>query len=314
MVHVDSVPRGLKCKCICPYCQEQLLARHGDIREHGFAHHSNTRQATLNICYMVVLYKLAEQLIQEKKRIRTPSYYGIYKGTDIEFIDVKIDSRFERMDKQPDVIATANDGSQYLIEFLFKYKVQHKQPIDYNQLTCLEINLSNQTLESLESFLFSSDEDRRWVNNVIYFNQIETTYRNAGRPVKIVSKSDCSLCEIKHLCCAIKNLYIENNGQTYRLCKSKTYTETLNELKEQEQQIKEKNIEHQEEQQNKSKSRENNINDKFEISCLNCEFNLQWANKDNIAVCGCYSSFNISKYNNPDYAVNCSHFKNKNIL
>ena len=66
MVHVDSVPRGLRCGCTCPNCHEPLLARHGEKNEHGFAHHSDTRGANLNICCMVILYKLAEQIIQTK--------------------------------------------------------------------------------------------------------------------------------------------------------------------------------------------------------------------------------------------------------
>lgn len=45
MVYVDSVPRGLQCDCVCPYCHERLMARHGDQREHGFAHHSDNRGA-----------------------------------------------------------------------------------------------------------------------------------------------------------------------------------------------------------------------------------------------------------------------------
>lgn len=53
MVHVDSVSRGLQCGCTCPNCHEPLLARHGEKNEHGFAHHSDTRGANLNICYMV---------------------------------------------------------------------------------------------------------------------------------------------------------------------------------------------------------------------------------------------------------------------
>ncbi len=24
MVHVDSVPRGLQCECVCPYCHENM--------------------------------------------------------------------------------------------------------------------------------------------------------------------------------------------------------------------------------------------------------------------------------------------------
>ena len=45
MVHVDNVPNGSKCKCVCPHCKENLIARHGNIREHGFAHHSENRGA-----------------------------------------------------------------------------------------------------------------------------------------------------------------------------------------------------------------------------------------------------------------------------
>ena len=106
MVHVDDVPRGLNCGCTCPNCHEALLARHGEVNEHGFAHHSETRGANLKICYMVIMYKLAEQIVQTKKRIHAPSYYGIFKETDIEFENVIIDSQFEGEDMQPDVIAT----------------------------------------------------------------------------------------------------------------------------------------------------------------------------------------------------------------
>ena len=90
MVHVDSVPRGLRCGCTCPNCHEPLLARHGEKNEHGFAHHSDTRGANLNICYMVILYKLAEQIIQTKKRIHAPSYYAIFPEKDIDFVEVKV--------------------------------------------------------------------------------------------------------------------------------------------------------------------------------------------------------------------------------
>lgn len=66
MVHIDSVPRGINCRCFCPYCHEELIARQGYIYEHGFAHHSKKRRANLEICYKVTLYKLAEYIIQTK--------------------------------------------------------------------------------------------------------------------------------------------------------------------------------------------------------------------------------------------------------
>lgn len=298
MVHVDSVSRGLRCECTCPNCHEKLLARHGDEREHGFAHHSDTRGARLEICYMVILYKLAEQIIQTKKRIHAPSYYGIYKEEDIEFVDVKIDSRFEREDKQPDVIATTHDNKQYLIEFVFNYKVQHKQDIDYHNLTCLEVDLSNQTLETLEQFLLSSNADRRWINNEVYFNEIESIYQSRGKSVKVASETDCQQCNLRYSCCAVKEtptsstlILIENNGQKYRLCKTE-----LREQKEHRQSIQTEQIE---------------IEDNtLKKTCFNCEYNLSWANKNGLANCGLQRP-NIPKRPTPDYAISCPMFKRK---
>lgn len=110
------------------------------ILESMVSHYSNNLGSNLNICYMVILYKLAEQLIQTKKKIHAPSYFGIFPEKDIEFVEVNIDSSYEREDKQPDVIAKTADGKLYLIEFIFTYKVLHKKAFNYNNLTCLEID------------------------------------------------------------------------------------------------------------------------------------------------------------------------------
>lgn len=347
MVHVDSVPNGLQCKCVCPYCREQLLARHGEINEHGFAHHSDKRGANLKICYMVILYKLAEHILLTKKRIHAPSYYGIYKETDIEFVDVKIDGRYEREDKQPDVIATTKDNQQYLIEFSFQYKVQHKKDIDYHNLTCLEIDLSGQTLESLEEFLMTSNEDRRWINNDNYFNRIEKTYHDANKAVKVIPESDCHDCELKDSCCAVKQNYypmlIENNGQTFRLCKIEEYNRLSEKHKQ--QRLREEQLRKDEElrlkkneevksiqykrhititendnihirnkrvSENEQKATFSTFDESNERSCFNCELNLTWANKGGMANCGCYSRLGIKSSVNPDYAQNCKMFIRKN--
>lgn len=233
MVHVDSVPRGLQCGCTCPNCHEPLLARHGEKNEHGFAHHSDTRGANLNICYMVILYKLAEQIIQTKKRIHAPSYYGIFPEKDIDFVDVKVDSCYEREDKQPDVIATTADGTQYLIEFTFAYKVQHKQAIDYKNLNCLEIDLSRQSLETVEKFLLESNADRKWLNYQSYFENIVPRYQKANRVIEIKDEVFCASCELKDSCSGVKPkdsytpLVIEDSGRKYRLCKPQQYKEEL---------------------------------------------------------------------------------------
>ncbi len=229
LVHVDdpSLENGLKCGCCCPYCQETVLARRGMIKEHHFAHHSDNRGANLAICYMVTLYKLAEQIIQTKKCIMAPSYYGIFPNKMIEFVDVKIDNQFDREDKQPDVIATTADGKNYLIEFVFNYKVQRKTALDYKNLSCIEIDLKDQSLESLETFLLTSPFGRKWLNNEYYFESIEETYQRANKPVKVVDLSGCSGCLINSWCCAVQvnnyKLIIEHNGKEFALCKVQEY-------------------------------------------------------------------------------------------
>lgn len=311
MVHVDDVPRGLACGCVCPCCYEKLLARHGDVKEHGFAHHSDNRGANLKICYMVILYKLAEQIIQTRKKIHAPSYYGIFKEKDIEFVDVKIDGRYEREDKQPDVIATTKDNQQYIIELTFDYKVQHKQVIDYKSLNCLEINLSNQTLETVEKFLLEENTDRTWINNQAYFDNIETCYRKADKHIIIKDVDECKGCKLYKKCVGVKKgssslLVINNNGKHYRICKPEQYKVAIEDLNNR---LKAAEERHKQNVQN----REANPMHPNERTCFMCKRNLEWRNRPdvNIAHCGAYMSIGVPKNTPPDRAKNCKGFKPK---
>lgn len=347
MVHVDDVPRGLACGCVCPCCREKLLARHGDIKEHGFAHHSDNRGANLDICYRVVLYKLAEQIIQTRKKIHAPSYYGIFKEKDIEFVDVKIDGRYEREDKQPDVIATTKDNQQYIIEFTFDYKVQHKQAIDYKNLNCLEINLSNQTLESVEKFLLEENKDRIWFNNQEYFNSIEPRYEKVNKRIKVKNEDECKECELYFSCVGVRSkesgsiLVIENSGNRYRICKLEKYDiaieEKRNRLKEAEDRrnafnqvpsypmYKQMSGEFADDSKESTRIREEqrhteNLQAQLDANrippskrtCFMCERNLAWQNSYNdVAHCGAYMSMGVPRKTPPDTAKTCKGFRPK---
>lgn len=327
MVHVDTVTRGLQCGCRCPYCHEPLLARQGEKNEHGFAHHSETRQAKLEICYMVTLYKLAEQIIREQKHIYIPSYYGIFPATDISFVDIRIDSSFEREDKQPDVIAITADGEKYLIEFIFEYKVRHKQPIDYKNLNCIEIDLSKQTLDTLHKYLTSKPtNDWKWVNNESLFSKIEERYIKAEKKIKVVCEDECQNCEFIQTCCAVKEktthniLRIYNNGKQYRICKPEVYAE-LSKQRKQEEQCRNEQEEwkrQKEELENRKPKREENrrkeeeecrrrgeLMDSPMRSCFDCQSNLKWANRNGYANCGCYMSLCVPQNTPHDLAKTC---------
>lgn len=331
MVYVDDVPQGSKCNCICPYCKEKLLARHGNIRTHGFAHHSDTRGANLKICYMVSVYKLAEQIIQTKKRLHTPSYYGIFNEQDVEFEDVRVDSNFEREDKQPDIIATTKEGRQILIEFTFRYKVERKNIEDYKNFNCLEIDLSDVVLEELEDFLIKSNRNRRWLNNQIFFEGIENRYLKAGKYVKIRNIAECNLCEIKDKCCGVRSkesckiLEIENNGHKYRICKIEDYDRTIlflqNQIAEQERLLQER-IEADARKQEYIRQRR--IKDELiqvaltetieraDRTCFMCKSNLDWKCIDNtFAHCGSYKNMGVPQNTPPETAQHCRGFKVK---
>ena len=343
MVHVDCVPKGLECNCICPHCKERLIARKGEVRKHGFAHHSEHRQSNLNICYEVIRYKLAEHILQKQKRIRVPSYHGIFEAADINFEDVKIDSRYEREDKQPDVIATTQEGKTYLIEFTFNHKVQHKKDLDYNNLTCLEVDLSGQSLDTLEQFLMTSDENKRWVNNKNYFNQIEDDYRET---ITMVEESSCMSCGIKDICCAVKESHfpqnpirISHNGQIYRMCLNEEYDEQLRFYQE-EQEYREEEKERIEIEKYNNIQVQRTINNEIPISslltpcepkekqsvilaqhpivedniqersCYACEKYLSWGSRDRKVRCGKSEIYKMVLVD-PDCAKTCKWFKRK---
>lgn len=332
IVHVDDVCKGLNCGCICPNCQEPLMAKHGKKREHHFAHHGNKRGANLKICYMVILYKLAEQIIETEKRICTPTYYEIFPKSELKFIDVKIDNSYEREDKQPDIIAITEDGKEYLIEFTFAYKVKHNQAIDNTKLNCLEVDLSEQTFESLHGFLLNDDGGRKWLNNQDYFDGIVPRYKRANKNVKLKKINECYGCEIRNHCAGARKkdgtlLEIENNGDIYRLCKSDVFDSTLDAHR---QSIKAENERQRqfefEQSAEKQKYTEAQITQKAsqpiqkkednaslhnnECSCFHCISNHAWKNALNAgyANCGRYISLGVPQRTPPNTALTCKDY------
>jgi hypothetical protein len=287
------------------------MARHGAVKKHGFAHHSEVRGANLEICYAVSLYKLAEQIVQTRLRIHAPSYYGIFRPVDFCFKSVRIDSRYQREDKQPDVIAETTDGEQFLIEFVFGYKVQHKEAPDYQNLNCLQIDISNQSQESLEAFLLSSDEDRKWLNNEAYFSRIEETYRARGKEVRLAEAEECATCPLRQDCCGVRcagpdcvPLVIENSGREYRLCKPDVF-ERLKEAYERKQ----REMEEAAELRRQAREEKRRAAIPPGRNCFHCRYNLAWMNRNGFANCGSYRRRGVPKNTPPDTALECSGFQ-----
>lgn len=271
---------------------------------------------------VVIRYKVSEYLILTHKKIHAPSYYGIFPEQDIRFSEVRVDSQYERYDKQPDVIATGTDGKEYLIEFVFAHKVQHKQPLDYRNLTCLEIDLSRQNLQTIEKFLFTSNEGRKWLNNENYFTAIEERYIRAGKAVRVTRDRECDKCPIRYECIGVrlKNsptpLVIENDGHKYRLCKPDLYDAATKaairkaELEAQKKKEREEFLAEQYRKLEEQKRISRNIVP-GQRSCFNCLSNLEWRSSEGMASCGQGTSLRLPKRHSPDVAINCLRFREK---
>ncbi|HCH2231323.1 TPA: hypothetical protein NKS39_000075 [Vibrio parahaemolyticus] len=63
--HIRSVDNGLKCDCICPDCQQPLIANQGSVKSWHFAHASNS-----SCMGESVIHRLAKQVILDAARSR----------------------------------------------------------------------------------------------------------------------------------------------------------------------------------------------------------------------------------------------------
>lgn len=181
MVCIDSVERGLACNCICPKCNERLIARLGKgSRQPHFAHQ---RESNCHGSYLTALHMLAEQIISDEKALMAPAYKDIPEQ-QFSFKHVEVEQRADRNDLQPDLVGITEDDKRWHIEIRNTHEVDEtkKNKIRESNITCLEIDVREQTLENLKSFLLESTEKREWINNPYYEKQMEEA------KLKIVSK------------------------------------------------------------------------------------------------------------------------------
>ncbi len=166
LVHIDTVPNGLKCNCTCAGCGKPLTARQGDKNQHHFAH----KGGNIRECYDKTLHSLAEQIIKDNKQVYSPKYEGDYYRHPSEllsFVDVEVEQRNDYPDLQPDLVGVTKDDKRIHIEIRNTHKVdanKEKKLRDREQI-CMEIDISKQNLDGLKEFLLEKDEDRKWISH-----------------------------------------------------------------------------------------------------------------------------------------------------
>ena len=90
LIHVDCVSTGLACKCFCPHCKSELVAKNGGNRKvHHFAH------ANGSDCVGAIesaLHKMAKNILQEHKCLMLPPVLqnGIETQKTFEKVEIEI--------------------------------------------------------------------------------------------------------------------------------------------------------------------------------------------------------------------------------
>ena len=165
LVHIETVPNGSNCGCICPCCHKELIAKNnGQIREIHFAHKGDV----CNAYYETTLHLLAKEIIKDYKTVMLPSY-KILKAWRVRFKEVEVEERKDNSSLQPDCVGITDDGLRIHIEIFVTHKVDEskKEKIEKLGINCLEIHIPDDfplDHEKLKDFIENTDEGRIWIN------------------------------------------------------------------------------------------------------------------------------------------------------
>ena len=175
LVHVNDVPSGLACDCTCPECGALLIARKGKKNQHHFAHANGADCAGAR---MTALHMLAQQIIQDERKIRKPHFKEYCEDVTkiIEFSSVELEVHFktQEVNRRPDCVGIILKGDKR-IEVWIEIKVTHEvdeeklNDIQHLGVICMEVNLSglldtDYTIETIREALFVNIGNKKWIN------------------------------------------------------------------------------------------------------------------------------------------------------
>ena len=174
--HISEVERGLKCRCTCPMCRSDLVAKQGKVQEHHFAH---AKGAECAHAVETALHLAAKAILAKRREIVLPSVEIEFPHSPRRTViapeqryaieSVEVEQRLGSI--IPDVIARIK-GRELLVEITVTHGVDDDKlkKIKELGLSCLEINLSDVqrdlSREILEKVVADETTHKRWLHNV----------------------------------------------------------------------------------------------------------------------------------------------------
>lgn len=176
LVHVSETMRGLACQCRCVVCDEPLVARQGEKREHHFAHASNREPCDSS--HESLLHRYAKQLIAEAMGLvapMTPAIAHFFADTNTApsfllqaLLPVTAEVAVGAV--CPDILLVTSDGVQVAVEIAYSSFCDLEKAKEFERMNmpALEIDLSVFTSDNFDPVLVRNavlDEidQKKWV-------------------------------------------------------------------------------------------------------------------------------------------------------
>jgi len=177
LVHVDSVPNGNECGCICPHCKSAVCAKNGGDGERMVHHFAHLSGADCVGAVESALHKMAKDILVEVKCVHLPNRYDGHNGEILHFDHVEVEFYDKDTQLRPDCIGYYGDKVIW-IEFKRTHAVDTKKrgKIISAHIDCIEIDLNDCSLDpnEMKAFLTTTSERRIWIRDT------STKVRSAG--------------------------------------------------------------------------------------------------------------------------------------
>ena len=174
LVHVDEVPNGNECGCVCPHCKSALCAKNGGDGEKMIHHFAHLSGADCVGAVESALHKMAKDVLSESKCVFLPNGYDGRQGEQHRFDRVEVEFYDKDTRLRLDCIGYNEDKSLW-IEFKRTHAVDTKKrgKIISAHIDCIEIDLNGCPLDpvAVKEFIMNSVENRKWIRDISASNR-----------------------------------------------------------------------------------------------------------------------------------------------
>ena len=179
--YINEVERGLLCNCVCPICNQDLVAKKGKERIPHFAHYFNESAKCKKGARLSMLHRLAQEVLQEESKVLLPAYKGKYIQHDAKlqvFDELTLEEicKDEVSRRRPDCIGKVqSEGIDIWVEIYCTNPINEERRADIirRKQYCIEINFSDllgtdYTKESVRERLLNKSDDREWICHPVW--------------------------------------------------------------------------------------------------------------------------------------------------